>query len=56
MHLVNTYKGNGLHLYNDHKNERRDSGWGWGWGGQVAEEERMGGWSSKRVGSRRNRG
>ena len=22
MHLVNTYKGNGLHLYNDHKNER----------------------------------
>ena len=57
MHLVNTYKGNGLHLYNDHKNERRDSGRGWGGGGgQVAEKERMGGWSSKRVGSRRNRG
>ena len=53
MHFVNTYKGNGLHLYNDHKNERGDSGWGWGGGGQVAEEERMGGWSSKRVGSRR---
>ena len=32
MHLVNTFKGNGLHLYNDHKNERRDSGWGWGGG------------------------
>ena len=32
MHLVNTYKGNGLHLYNDHKNERGDSGWGWGGG------------------------
>ena len=33
MHFVNTYKGNGLHLYNDHKNEREDSGWGWGGGG-----------------------
>ena len=29
---------------------------GGGVGGQVAEEERMGGWSSKRVGSRGNRG
>ena len=55
MHLVNTYKGNGLHLYNDHKNERGTVG-GDGGGGQVAEEERMGDWSSKRVGSRRNRG
>ena len=55
MHFVNTYKGNGLHLYNDHKNERGDSVGGGGVGGQVAEEERMGGWSSKRVGSRRNR-
>ena len=45
-------------LYNDHKNEGEDSGWGWGWGvlGQEAEEERMGGGSSKWVGSRRNRG
>ena len=29
---------------------------GGGGGSPVAEEERMGGWSSKRVGSRRNRG
>lgn len=58
MHLVKTDKGNGLHLYNDHKNEGEDSrrdGGGWVLG-QEAEEERMGGGSSKWVGSRRNRG
>ena len=49
-HLVKTDKGNGLHLYNDHKNEGEDSrqdGEGGGWVlGQEAEEERMGGGSS----------
>ena len=43
-------------LYNDHKNEGEDSRWGGGVLGQEAEEERMGGGSSKWVGSRRNRG
>ena len=43
MHLLNSYKGNGLHLYNDHKNERGDSGWGWGGvsGGRGGKDGRL---------------
>lgn len=45
MHLVKTDKGNGLHLYNDHKNEGEDSrrdggGVGVGSGGRRGKDGR----------------
>ena len=40
-HLVKTDNGNGLHLYNDHKNEGEDSRWG---GGCWVRRQKRKGW------------
>ena len=44
-HLVKTDKGNGLHLYNDHKNEGEDSRQdGGGGGGCWVRRQKRKGW------------
>ena len=44
MHLVKTDKGNGLHLYNDHKNEGEDSRRDGGGGGCWVRRQKRKGW------------
>jgi len=43
-HLVKTDKGNGLHLYNDHKNKGEDSRQDEGGGGGRVRRQKRKGW------------